>query len=109
MAGFLATHELDAIRRHEWRLLPFVSALPEKVGAAVFVWAHVPLFVLVYWIVADGADSAPALWLSGFSIAHVGLHWLYRNHPKNAFNTFGSWALIVLAGAFGTAHLALAA
>ncbi len=107
MAGTLATHELDAIKRHEWRILPLTSFMPERIGEAVFVWAHVPLFALIIWIAEQGAASTAAQWLSGFAVVHVGLHWLYRNHPMYEFNNLRSWVLVLLPGVFGAVHLAM--
>ncbi len=109
MAGTLATHELDAIKRHEWRVLPITSFLPDDVGERVFVWLHVPLFAVVFWVAGEGPDSGAALLLSGFAIGHVGLHWLFRKHPKYEFNNPRSWTLILLPGALGAVHLGLAA
>lgn len=106
MFGFLLSHEIDAALRHEWRLLPLIRRLPDKTGERVFIWAHVPLFFGVAVIVSAGESSIAAQALSGFAIAHVGLHWLFRNHPANEFGTYGSQALIWGAGAFGAAHLA---
>ncbi len=107
MAGFLIAHELDAMRRHEWRVLPLVRSLPENVGREFFLWAHVPLFVLVLWIAAQGSSSMPALFLSAFAVIHVGLHWAFRNHPAYEFNNPSSIGLILGAGIFGAIHLSM--
>lgn len=103
--AFLITHELDAVKRHEWRVLPLTSFLPDVIAARVFIWAHVPLFLGLFYF--GGADpfSPVAKALSAFAILHVGLHWGFRRHPKNEFNTAGAWALIIGAGVFGAAHL----
>ena len=109
MVALLATHELDAIQNHEWRVLPLTSWLPEQTGRAVFLLSHIPLFFIVAWIVALGSASFSALLLSGFSILHVGLHWLFRNHPQYEFKGFVSNFLIVGAGVSGGAHLLVVA
>lgn len=105
MLAFLITHELDAVKRHEWRVLPPMSYLPEKVGEQLFIWAHVPLFAGLSYFGALEPASPVAKGLSFFAIFHTGLHWKFRNHPNNEFNNFSSWALIVLAGLCGLAHL----
>ena len=105
MLAFLFTHELDAVKRHEWRILPLTSFLPERLGEQVFIWVHVPLFLAILWFAGSNPNSGFALLLSAFSIVHVGLHWLFRNRPRNEFNTLGSWALILATGLFGTLHL----
>lgn len=99
------THELDAVRRHEWRVLPLTSFLPDRLGEEVFVWLHVPLFFAVLWFSrAEGFRIG----LAAFAVLHVGLHWLFRRHPAYEFNNPASWALILLTGALGAAYLATA-
>ena len=107
MVGFFTTHELDAIRKHEWRVLPLTSFLPDKAGEAVFLWMHVPLFAVVAWIATSGVASLGAILLSGFAAVHVALHWLFRRHPAYEFNTLESWSLIVGAGVAGALHILL--
>ena len=107
VAAFL-THELDAVKRHEWRILPLTSSLPERVGEQVFIWAHLPLAWLILWLDERTAMSGVRLGLSAFAILHVGLHWLFRRHPANEFNNPSSWALIVLTGVLGGLYLGLA-
>lgn len=105
MIAFFVTHELDAVKRHEWRVLPLTSWLPDPVAERVFVWAHVPLTLLILWAVAQGADSDPAMAFSGFAVLHVVLHWFFRNHPENEFRGIDAWLPILAAGFFGMLHL----
>ena len=104
MLAFFLTHELDAMKRHEWRMFPLLSRLPEKIGEQVFVWAHVPLLYTLFSI-EDGAASVFAQSLSAFAVFHLALHWLFRNHRANEFNNLSSWLLIFGAGLIGGAHL----
>lgn len=106
MLGFFITHELDAMQRHEWRVLPLTSFLPEETGRRVFLWMHVPLFAVLFYFGAGDPSTRLAQGLSAFAVVHVGLHWLFRNHPKNEFNNPVSWALIIGAGLGGAGHLA---
>ena len=107
MLGFFITHELDAMQRYEWRILPLTSFLPDETGRQVFVWMHVPLFAALFFYGAGDPTSTVAFGLSVFAIIHVGLHWLFRRHPKNEFDNPTSWAIIIGAGVFGAAHLVL--
>jgi hypothetical protein len=109
MVAAFVTHELDAVKRHEWRVLPLTRWMPEHIGEHVFIWAHAPLLFLVFWLSGASADGAFAIALSVFSVVHVGLHWFYRKHPAYEFNNAGSWSLILLTGALGAAHLAVLA
>lgn len=105
MLGFLVSHELDAVKRHEWRVLPLFSALPERLGEQVFIWAHFPIIVLLFGFGGLDAMSRISLCLSGFAIIHALLHFLFRNHAKYEFNSVSSAALIVGMGVFGMLHL----
>ena len=105
MVAALFTHELDAVKRHEWRILPLTSFLPEKIGEQVFIWAHAPLFFVVLWYSLDGPQACFAMGLSIFAMIHLALHLLLRDHPANEFKSFSSWAIITLTGLLGSAHL----
>lgn len=105
--AFLIVHELDAVNRHEWRIFPLVQNLPEQLAKQIFLWAHLPITLVLLWIWSAGATSAAAMALSVFSIGHVVLHWVFRRHPRNEFVAVAGWAPILGAGAFGVVHLAL--
>ena len=105
LLGAFFTHELDAVKRHEWRVLPLLRALPDAVGEQVFIWAHVPLFAA---ILMTGTDDAVRLGVAAFAVLHIGLHWLFRRHPAYEFNNASSWALILLTGALGAGYVAVA-
>lgn len=97
LAAF-ATHELDAVLRREWRIFPILRRLPEVWAAQIFLWAHVPLFLAVFWL--SGSEGFRK-GLAAFAILHVGLHWLLRRHPACGFNNPSSQALIWLTGVLG--------
>ena len=104
VAAFL-THELDAVKHHEWRVLPLTSFLPDRVGEQVFIWIHVPVFLAVFLLSQGHQVSTFRLGLSAFAVIHVGLHWLFRKHPAYEFNNVSSGSLILLTGALGAAYL----
>lgn len=106
--AWFATHELDAIYRHEWRtfqsMTPWLGRLSDLDAYRLFTLLHIPLTLAIIW-----AAQYP-LFQIGFDlflIVHVGLHWLYRHHEHNEFEGWFSWALIVGAGLFGALHLVL--
>ena len=105
MVACFFTHELDAVRRHEWRMLPVVRQFSDKIAERIFVWFHAPLFLAILWFSEEGASTPFTLGLSLFAVLHVGLHWIFRKHPDNEFQGFGSWALIVLTGFFGALYV----
>lgn len=104
LASFF-THELDAVKRHEWRVLPLTSFLPERIGEQVFIWMHVPLFLAIF---ALGESESFRLGLSVFAMIHVALHWAFRKHPAYEFDNASSWGLIILTGVLGAAYVAVA-
>ena len=105
MVGAFFTHEMDAVKRHEWRILPLMRVLPESTGEQVFIWLHIPLFTLLLWH-GDGDPTGPTrVGLAGFAVIHVGLHVLFRRHPANEFNNASSWGLILLTGLLGAIYL----
>lgn len=108
LVGAFFTHELDAVKRHEWRVMPLLRALPERWGEQAFIWLHVPLFALLLWGGEGNHDSATRVGLAGFSIIHVALHYAFRKHPAYEFNNPSSWGLILLSGLLGATYLVTA-
>ena len=108
--ALMLTHELDAVRRHEWRILPGMERLPDARGAQLFVWVHAPLVAALLWFsFSDGATNLFRAGFCVFCIVHAGLHWWYRNHPFCEFNNPGSRLLIWMTGISGAAYLVLLA
>lgn len=106
--ALLLVHEMDAIRLAEWKIFPWLSGLGEETGYRVFAALHVPLYALVSLGLVRGGGESGALirGLDAFFVVHVGLHWVFRNHPENRFRSVFSWALILEAGACGAAGIA---
>ena len=102
MLAFLFTHEIDAAFRHEWRVLPITSFMPDELGREVFIWAHVPLFAIILFA---SESQRLRIGLAAFCVIHVGLHWIFRNHPAYEFNNASSLGLILAAGVSGVAFL----
>ncbi|HEX4870917.1 MAG TPA: DUF6713 family protein [Nevskiaceae bacterium] len=100
----LLTHELDAVLREEWRVLPVTAWLPESLGALVFIAAHVPLVALLQHGVGHPEPRRRAGWqraVSAFLVVHLGLHLAFRHHPDYDFHSPLSQALIVGGALFG--------
>ena len=106
----LFTHELDAISRHEWRMFPFICQLEESLGYRVFVMLHIPLLLLIFWFIAYASESMRYVFqicMDIFFILHLGIHYLFRSHPKNEFRGTFSTSLIGLTALAGFVHLIL--
>ena len=108
--ALLFTHELDAVDKREWRMIPFLNRAPDKTGAGIFVFAHVPIFAVCIWFLFGVSATSTGAFMIGFSffcIAHAFAHLAYRNHPENGFKTVASQGLIWGSSAFGAAYLFL--
>ncbi len=106
--GFIASHELDAVAQHEWRLLYVLRSLAEPLAASAFVAVHVPLFAFLVWIShhpqPDWREGA-RLVLMSFLVIHVGLHWRLSDHALYTFHSPLSQGLIVGGGLCGLGYL----
>jgi hypothetical protein len=106
--GTLFTHELDAIAKHEWRILPILRSLPEQVGMNTFVLLHIPLFAVLIALVASNDERLSRLTrlgVSAFLLIHAGLHLWFANDPNYEFASNISSALIFGGALFGGLHL----
>jgi hypothetical protein len=105
---FILIHEMDAVRCREWRIFPLLDRInDDKVGYVVFTWAHVPLYLLLFWGLfgAGELNRSVVRGLDIFFIVHAGLHVLFLRHPKNEFKSVTSWAVILGAGMAGLVDL----
>ena len=99
--GLLATHELDAVLRAEWRVLPGLSMLDETIARPLFVWLHVPLFALLTgWVGSANAETRRRTrhGISLFLVVHAGLHLLFSGHRHYDFHGSTS-SLLIFGGA----------
>lgn len=107
--SLLLTHELDAIRRHEWRVLPPTARLDDRAGYLAFTAAHIPLYLLLLWALGAAGPqvrSGAIVGLDLFFVVHVLLHIAFRRHPAYEFHGLFSWGLIAGAGLCGLLDLA---
>jgi hypothetical protein len=109
--ALILTHEMDAVRLHEWRMFRFLSALPEERAYAAFTMLHIPLYALMFWGLYGTGNPAVgagvAAGLDVFFIIHVLLHVLFIRHPQNRFRSTQSWGIIVGASLCGLLDLLL--
>ncbi len=86
--ALLATHELDAVARHEWRLLPILSGLDDETGRAAFIMLHVPLFAVLFWLVSHPdpvIERRSQLGLDAFLVLHASIHAALSGHALYEF------------------------
>lgn len=107
--ALLMTHELDAVSRHEWRVLPGFAQLPEAIAEPAFVLAHVPLVTGLLMLLTHRRRRIRALTQRGiatFLIVHAGLHLLFSSHRHYDFHGATSSVLIFAAALCGLGWLA---
>ncbi len=108
----LFTHELDAMPNHEWRGLAILQSLPDDIGMAVFVAAHVPLFAILIALISSSnprTRTISRLGIGAFLLVHGTLHALSMGQPTYEFTSTLSNLLIFGGAALGALYLALEA
>ncbi len=97
--SLLILHEMDAIRRKEWKLFMVLKDMKEETGYLVFSLLHLPLcFIILYFIMNSGGQYYHnfTLVINGFLIFHGGIHLLFRKKSANEFSGVYSNAIIFL-------------
>ncbi len=109
LALFL-THQLDAIRCHEWRLLPGLRHLEDGKASRILIVSHIPVLVILLWFISY-TNSMVQFWfqaiLDVMFMGHLGKHILWRNHENNEFNGPLSKIFILFTALAGLFHLIL--
>ena len=108
-SGLLA-HELDAVHKHEWRLLFLLRKMPDESARQAFVLIHIPVIAVLLWLISY-PDEPVGYWtvvsLDLFMVVHAVLHWRLSNHPNYEFRTTHSRLLIYGPAALALIHLSL--
>jgi hypothetical protein len=104
VVSFLFVHELDAIRRREWRFFFAPLSVRDGVGYQIFVALHAPLLVATLLYMEFPAFQ---LGVDLFAIVHGLLHVGLRNHPLIEFESWFSRFWIFGGSLLGGLHLAL--
>ena len=108
--GTFATHELDAMTHHEWRVLPLTSWMPDEYGMYVFLFMHIPLFAVLLALVASRNEKVrfrSRVGISIFLFVHGLLHSLFIRHENYEFIHLSSNILIFGGAALGFVYLLL--
>lgn len=88
-------HEMDAVRNKEWKMFPILSSLSEKQGYIIFVSFHIPLLILIFWLITNTSTvEIFAKTFDIFMIVHFLLHVIFLKHEKNKFKDKFSWSII---------------
>jgi hypothetical protein len=105
--SLLLLHEMDAVRRGEWRMFPFLKTLPEERAYRLFTLLHLPLYTLLLWLLGEGAPVPGMAAVDLLLVAHAVLHRCCEGHPGNAFRSRFSRSIIYAMAGLALLHLAL--
>jgi len=98
------------IKQHEWRIFPGLSNLKEKLSYHLFVVLHIPLFLLILWLLCH-PSAYVRFWfqicVDGFLMIHLGLHHFFKAHDKYEFTQPFSKIIIGLMALIGLIHMIL--
>lgn len=103
-------HELDAVWRNEWRMLPGFWLLPEREAQIAFVLAHVPLLTGVFWLTSHPHDRLRfigQLTIDLLLAVHAAVHYALSGHPLYEFQPPVEWVTVYGAGLAGLLHAVL--
>ena len=86
--ALLIAHELDAVARHEWRLLPGFALFEDAAARDMFVLLHIPLLIIVFWLMTHrnaGLKRASRMVIAALLVIHGGAHFLLSGHSLYEF------------------------
>lgn len=98
-------HEMDAIRRSEWRLFIVLKDMKDSKAYQVFIVIHLFLYVIILSLLFSPYQTITFWVLDIFFIIHTILHLLFERHPRNEFKNTFSRAIIYPMGFLSTIHL----
>jgi len=108
LLSLVIVHELDAIRRHEWRMFVVLNRMDDESAFQIFSTLHLPLLMMIFWLITNPSVIV-VFWfevvLDVFLIIHKFLHDSFQTHPQNEFTTSFSKRLIDLMAVVGFIHL----
>ena len=98
-------HEMDAIRRSEWRLFIVLKDMDDTKAYQVFTFIHLFLYVIILCFLFSQYQTIVFWILDLFFILHTILHFLFERHPRNDFKNSFSRMIIYSMGILAVFHL----
>ena len=97
-------HEMDAIRRSEWRLFIVLKDMEDSKAYKVFTFLHLFLYVIIFSLLFSEYKIIVFWFLDLFFIIHAILHLFFEKHPRNEFKNTFSIAIIYPMGILAVVH-----
>ncbi|MDT0125396.1 hypothetical protein Q9R46_22200 [Paenibacillus sp. RRE4] len=98
-------HEMDAIRRSEWKLFIVLKDMEAEKAYTYFTWIHLPLYTIIFSLLFSSYQTITFWILDIFFIIHTVLHFFFEKHPQNEFKNRFSRSLIYPMGCIALIHL----
>ncbi|MGE7114389.1 DUF6713 family protein [Lysinibacillus sp. NPDC047702] len=98
-------HEMDAIRRSEWRLFIVLKDMEDSKAYKVFTFLHLFLYVIILSLLFSEYQIIVFWFLDLFFIIHAILHLFFEKHPRNEFKNTFSRAIIYPMGILAVVHV----
>ncbi|MGE7843801.1 DUF6713 family protein [Lysinibacillus sp. NPDC093712] len=98
-------HEMDAIRRSEWRLFIVLKDMEDAKAYKVFTFIHLFLYVIILSLLFSEYQNIIFWVIDAFFIIHGILHLFFERHPRNDFKDSFSRSIIYSMGILAVIHL----
>ena len=102
--ALLFVHEMDAIRRQEWKMFIILKDMEDDKAYHIFLLLHIPLYIVILLLVFFSFSQIAYYVVDAFVIAHMLIHLGFRKHPANKFDNTVSKTIINLAGILAVIH-----
>ncbi|MDE5052960.1 hypothetical protein NDK25_12030 [Niallia taxi] len=100
-------HEMDAIKRSEWRMFIVLKDMEDSTAYKVFTLIHLPLYTIILALLFSRYQTITFWTIDLFLIIHAILHLLFEKHPRNGFKNTFSRTIFYLMGIFALFHILL--
>ncbi|OAB33167.1 hypothetical protein PMSD_15765 [Paenibacillus macquariensis subsp. defensor] len=102
-------HEMDAIRRSEWKLFFVLQDMDDAKAYKVFTFIHLPLYTIILALLFSQYQTITFWVLDFFLMIHAILHLFFEKHSRNEFKNTFSRFIIYPMGILAAIHLLLIA
>ena len=103
--ALLLAHEMDAVRKQEWKMFIGLKAMDDEKAYQVFLLLHIPLYAALLLLLFSAFSQIGYYIVDIFLIGHMFLHWAFEKHPANRLNGTASKLLINMAGLLALVHI----
>ena len=97
-------HEMDAIKTKEWKMFIFLKDIAEHKAYNIFLLAHIPIYLFLYYVILNNWIMT-YLVIDVLFIIHTIIHFFFKKHKNNNFNTLLSKIIIYSLGTLSLIHL----